>query len=101
MVCCRSDLQYSACIAECILVSVYMLLSRSHLLFKFAEYGALFMCTGQQFIPLQIGGGLECHCVGPVYVVNGAVPRKHDLRSGFKDHHISKKLGAEKPYVAT
>jgi len=42
-------------------------------------------------------GGLESRCVGRVYGADGAVRvarhhphRKHDLRSGFQDHHPSK-----------
>jgi len=39
-----------------------------------------------------MGGGLENPCVGRVYGADGAVRRtgKHDLRSGFQDHHPSK-----------
>ena len=41
-----------------------------------------------------MGGGLESRCVGCVYGADGAVRgqhphRKHDLRSGSKDHHPS------------
>ena len=37
-----------------------------------------------------MGGGLESRCIGPVYGVDGAVQRTHDLRSGCRDHHPSK-----------
>jgi len=41
-----------------------------------------------------MGGGFESHCVGRVYGADGAVRhhphRKHDLRNGSQDHHLSK-----------